>query len=162
MPYRVFTVEEANALVPHLTEVMARVEVRRVEIQRLHDKLQVLEALWGERVLELGNPDREEALLYHRALESCVRGLEETVEQGIIAHGLRFPRGGIENGLVDFLTTWEGRWVYLCWHRGEPAVQAWHEVREGFAGRRALTAEHERRMGRESDPSRMDDSALDF
>ena len=37
--------------------------------------------------------------------------------------------------LLDFPAIHEGREIYLCWHRGETAVQAWHEV-----GRRVLPA----------------------
>jgi hypothetical protein len=41
----------------------------------------------------------------------------------------------IESGLMDFPAEREGREVYLCWRRGEPAVAHWHERDSGFAGR---------------------------
>ena len=40
-----------------------------------------------------------------------------------------------ERGLVDFPAVYEGREIYLCWHRGEKTVHAWHEIEAGYAGR---------------------------
>jgi hypothetical protein len=44
----------------------------------------------------------------------------------------------IETGLVDFPALVNGRQVCLCWRFGEDAVDWWHEVEAGFAGRRPL------------------------
>ncbi|HUU59334.1 MAG TPA: DUF2203 domain-containing protein [Phycisphaerae bacterium] len=41
-------------------------------------------------------------------------------------------------GIVDFPCKAAGREVRLCWRWGEPAVQHWHEVEEGFALRRPI------------------------
>ena len=45
---------------------------------------------------------------------------------------------GFEEGLVDFYGLYEGRVVCLCWRRGEDAVDHWHELDAGFAGRRPI------------------------
>jgi hypothetical protein len=34
----------------------------------------------------------------------------------------------------------DNREVYLCWRLGEPAVEHWHELNAGFAGRQRLGA----------------------
>lgn len=162
MPRRAFTVQEANALIPALEAALQRVEQRRTEMRRLYEKLQVLEVLWEDRLLDPANPDHTEATIYRRAVEAGARDIDALVRREITGRGLRFPAGGLANGLVDFATTWDNRWVYLCWHRGEPAIQAWHEVDEGFAGRQPITPEQEQRMGREWDPASLDDSMLDF
>ncbi len=84
-------------------------------------------------------------------LEDSVRGgireIEEAVRREILARGVRFPTGGLEHGLLDFPTTLDGRWVYLCWRLGEPRLLAWHELRAGFAGRRPILPEEAARMG---------------
>jgi hypothetical protein len=56
--------------------------------------------------------------------------------------------GGLEHGLVDFPTTLDGRWVYLCWQSGDPKVAYWHEVSGGYAGRRRIAAGQMQRLGR--------------
>ena len=48
---------------------------------------------------------------------------------------------GLDDGLVDFLSTRDGRDVFLCWKLGEPEITHWHEVEAGFAGRQLLTPE---------------------
>jgi len=32
-----------------------------------------------------------------------------------------------------------GRQVWLCWRRGEAAVEWWHEIDTGFSGRQPLS-----------------------
>ena len=162
MARRAFTVDEAEALVPRLETVFESLERKRREAQQSHDRAQVLELLWGDRLGEIGNPDHAEGIMVRAALVAAVREIERTIREEIVERGLRFPAGGLEMGLVDFPTTWEGRWVYLCWRRGEPALAAWHEIGAGFSGRQPITPEHRRRMGREDDPAEVDDSGLDF
>jgi hypothetical protein len=41
-------------------------------------------------------------------------------------------------GLVDFPGEMDGRSVYLCWRLGESAVEYWHELEAGYAGRQPL------------------------
>ena len=44
----------------------------------------------------------------------------------------------IETGLIDFPALASGRQIWLCWRLGEDDVEWWHELDDGFAGRRAL------------------------
>ena len=149
MEQKAFTVAEANALIPTLESVLAEVERRMNQVQITAERLQVLDVLWGARVLAKGNPDHAEAQSFRMEIATLMGEIEEIVERDIQARGLRFPQGGLEHGLIDFPTTWQGRWVYLCWRRGEPIIASWHEIDEGFAGRHELTLEQVRGMGRE-------------
>lgn len=160
--YRVFTVEEANALVPTLERTFEQLEEARDQARHHHEKLQVLEALWGDEVGEPENPDHGDFRDHRRGLRTAVGTLEETVREEILDRGLRFPSGGLQHGLVDFPTSYEGRWVYLCWERGDPELRFWHEVDDGYRGRRPVTDEHAEVMGRETDRDELDDSRLDF
>ena len=44
----------------------------------------------------------------------------------------------IETGLIDFPALVTGRQVWLCWRLGEGDVAWWHELADGFGGRREL------------------------
>jgi hypothetical protein len=44
----------------------------------------------------------------------------------------------LDTGLVDFPWMRDGTMAYLCWRLGEPAVDWWHDVDSGVAGRRRL------------------------
>lgn len=162
MKRRSFTPAEANAIVPKLEAAFRLIDERKREAREQHDRLQVLELLWGEALKNPENPDHGEAEDCGAVITRAVREIREIVRVEILDRGLRFPQGGLAEGLVDFPSTWEGRWIYLCWKRGEPAVSAWHEVDEGFAGRRQITREHEAGMGDLEDWEEPDDSALDF
>ena len=45
---------------------------------------------------------------------------------------------GFDDGLVDFRGRLDDRDVWLCWKLGEPEVGHWHELDEGYRGRRPL------------------------
>jgi len=46
---------------------------------------------------------------------------------------------GIDDGLIDFPSEWNGRAIHLCWKLGEgDRISWWHELDTGFAGRRPI------------------------
>jgi hypothetical protein len=145
---RVFTVAEANALLPHLREVLGRIQELRGRVGEGSDQLKILEVIWGGKVAEPSNPDHEDFLRHRRVIGGAVQEIEILVREEILALGVRFPQGGLEHGLLDFPTILDGRWVYLCWRPEEDELLAWHELDAGFAGRKPLTPAVARRMGR--------------
>lgn len=162
MSHHPFTVEEANSLLPHVRATLHRIQAGRDAVQRRVDQLGALDALWGDAVRAPTNPDHEEYLRHRRSLGRIHRAIERLVRTRLNERGIRFPLGGLEHGLVDFPTTLDGRWIYLCWQAGEDEIRFWHEIEGGFAGRRPLTPEIQLRVARPDDPARDDDSALDF
>jgi hypothetical protein len=47
----------------------------------------------------------------------------------------------LDIGLVDFPTLFRGVEVYLCWKLGEPGIEFWHGIEEGFRGRKPIDRE---------------------
>lgn len=45
---------------------------------------------------------------------------------------------GLDQGLLDFPATIEGRPAYWCWQAGESDIAWWHPRESGFAGRRPI------------------------
>ena len=162
MTRKAFTIEEANAKLPQLEDALQRLEVKKGAVRYHDQQLQILDALWGQTVTRSTNPDREAFDQHRRRINDLIIDIKHIVAEEIIAEGIRFPVGGLERGLLDFPTTYQGRWVLLCWQRGEPQVAYWHELNAGYAGRQEITAEHIIAMGKEDDPATVDDSALDF
>lgn len=146
-PARIFTVEEANRLVGEMEIVMAEIERLRSQLEQHSRELGILDALWGSKVLKTENPDHGEFERHRAAIDRIVSRIEGLARDEILTRGIRFPTGGLEHGLLDFPTTLDGRVVYLCWRRGEPQVDHWHEINGGFAGRQPITTEHAVRMG---------------
>jgi hypothetical protein len=161
MTRKAFRIEEANAMIPGLNEVFQQVREHRSTIRNATERIDVLELLWEKGVRNPANPDHAEFLRLHEDVDRALRGLQRAVEEGVVARGLRFPTGGLENGLVDFPTTYRGRWVYLCWHVGEREIRYWHETDAGYPGRKEISDDDRERMGAD-DPEGIDDTGLDF
>lgn len=148
MRRRVFTVGEANALLPHLREVLRRIRELRDAVADETDHLKILDVIWGGKVADPENPDHREFRKRRRAISGAVEEIERLIREEILELGVRFPQGGLEHGLLDFPTQLDGRWVFLCWQAEEQEIQAWHEVDGGFAGRKPVTPGLAERMGR--------------
>ena len=162
MERKVFTVDEANALIPAMREVFRGIEVFKAMIREKGRKMEVLNLLWEDAVAEPSNPDYQDYVTHKRSIENDVSEVERLIQEEIIRRGIRFPVGGIESGLVDFPTVYEGRWVYLCWQNGEDELLWWHETNSGFPGRQPITDEQRETMGRGGNAGEIDDSELDF
>ena len=162
MSHHAFTVDEADEMLPEVRVALNQIQDLRDEAGSKMDQLAVLDALWGDLVSQSANPDHDEYAQHRHSLSVCRREIEKLIQQRLLDRDIRFPVGGLEHGLVDFPTTLDGRWVYLCWQSDEPTVAYWHEVGGGYAGRRPITSEERHRIGLLDDPARREDSALDF
>jgi hypothetical protein len=120
---RVFTVEEANAVLEDLRPRLARIRDAREVVIRTSERVK-------ERVVEDGGGVASERS-YWEASQVLRAELEHLAREGVV---LRDP----QTGLVDFLGEVEGRRVWLCWRLGEERVTHYHELGSGFAGRRPL------------------------
>ena len=162
MTRHAFTVDEANGMLPDVRATLQEVGELRNAGRISMDKLAILDALWGDLVSQPENPDHKEHAEHRSFLSEVARTIEELIHQQLNGRGIRLPNGGLDHGLLDFPTTLDGRWVYLCWRSDEAEVAHWHELDGGYSGRRLLTVVQRQRMGLQDDPARLDDSALDF
>jgi len=130
----VFTIEEANDLLPRLKALVGAQMDRRWEIERGLERLAQRIGTAPDSVrIEDSDPlpvrelkrDLIERVESYRAAWREVEGL------GVV---LKDPR----RGLVDFYGQVDGRFVWLCWKYGEDAVTHFHGFDEGFAGRRPI------------------------
>ena len=148
MRRRNFTVGEANALLPHLREVLGEIQELRELLGEHTDQIKILDVIWGREIQNPDNPDHDDFTAHRKAIGGAVGEIERLIREEILALGIRFPQGGLEHGLLDFPTRLDGRWVYLCWRLGEEQLGAWHEVGDGFVGRKPLTSQLAQRMGK--------------
>ena len=135
---RIFTVTEANALVPRLEEAFTAFDGIRSRLRRLKSKMDVLEMLWGEEIQSDSNPDRREYTHYASDVDKAKNEFEAVTRQ-LGAQEIMLK--SVENGLIDFYGVVEGRLVFLCWKRGEKCVEFYHHLEDGFDGRRTIAAE---------------------
>ena len=122
---RYFTVEEANACIPELTDEISLLRAIRVQLAGLHAMITPL----LEVVSSNGGSRHTPELLKATARFQEVLGRIE-------ARGCHLK--GLDPGLVDFPHLRNGREVYLCWRMGEKRIRYWHEIDDGFDGRQPL------------------------
>lgn len=118
---RLYTPEEANALLPELRRVLAQMRAAKRDLEA------ALQRLPEARGLE------------RRSLEEEIRFL-----QGSLGMDARYLASlgvflkDLEEGLVDFPARLGGEVVFLCWREGEEEVGHYHPLNGGFAARRPL------------------------
>ncbi len=134
-PARLFTVDEANTLLPRLTEVFRRMDPKLARLREIQDLVDDAEAYWHSK--GEGMPP-EERLPYEGLVAQAaeVRSGVEADMRDITSLGCELK--DVQQGLIDFPGYVDGNVVYLCWQRGEGTVANWHPLETGFAGRKPL------------------------
>ena len=131
---RLFTLQEAQALLPILEPLLRTLQNNLAAFERKNEELDKL----------VGEPSRGSG--HYIEQESRIRSAREELEQltsvaqqslhAIQKHGCELK--DVRNGLLDFRAFRDGRVVYLCWRQSEPEIAYWHELDTGFAGRQPL------------------------
>ena len=132
MPAHLFTVEEANHLLPQLEHILPSLRLLHRE---LIAKQQVLEELRAHVRGNGGSPTSREFSRLQEEVETLLAEIRSGVKK-IEARGCLLK--DLEMGLVDFPSVREGKEVLLCWKSGEEEISYWHTIEEGFAGRKPL------------------------
>jgi hypothetical protein len=135
---KVFTPREVNTLLPDLNRCFDGLDRIRDRLRQLKSKMDVLEMIWGEEVRSETNPDRREYGHYVEEIERAKKEHDGTVQKIADLEGVV---KSVDQGLVDFYGVIESRLVFLCWKRGEKAVEYYHHLEEGFQGRQPIPSE---------------------
>jgi len=150
---RFFDLDEANATLPEVRTILESLRDERAELIRLRDMVverqdsaeAPSEAPAEAKVPEKGRPAEPpkaegrttDAEL--RVLRLRMQGVIDQMQAGVARiDELGITLREIETGLIDYPALASGRQIWLCWRLGEEDVEWWHELAEGFSGRRAL------------------------
>lgn len=132
-----YTVEQANALLPDLARVAARLRDQRADLVRLRDACAARLGDLGLPSADVARGGEDDAGL--RTLRLRMQGIVDQMQADVAwldARGIALR--DIPTGLVDLPGRVEGRAAWLCWRLGEPDVAWWHHLDAGFAARRPL------------------------
>jgi hypothetical protein len=124
---KIFTVQEANALLPEVRKIVGK-------IQRAHRKLAQYreDAKKASEAAERGGGGFADGVAYASDLLKLTAQLSDLEDLGV-------QLKDFERGLIDFPSLRDGRVVLLCWQLGEgDELEWWHDVDAGFAGRTPL------------------------
>jgi hypothetical protein len=122
MADRIYSVEEANELLPHLAPTL--VELR----EKFEDAARIRAAIEQAAASNGGSPRREEEQRTLARVSELLKRLEDW----------EIELRDVSTGLIDFPTVINGERAFLCWRLGEPNVAYWHSPDDGFLGRRSL------------------------
>lgn len=120
---RVFSFDEASALLPRLAELLTK-------LRDAHRELVDTAPAEGERISS-GNGSAAAASAVSEAEHRYLSLLRDIDALGVI---VRDP----DTGLIDFAATRADEPIYLCWRLGEEAIAYWHPRDTGLAGRSPL------------------------
>lgn len=121
---KLFTVSEANALLPTVREILKRIQDARKKLAPYQGEAKV-----AANQAEQGGGGFADGVRYATLL---IELTSQTNELEILGVQLK----DFDRGLVDFPSLRDGRVVLLCWQIGEgDEVEWWHDVEDGFAGR---------------------------
>jgi hypothetical protein len=130
---KLFTLQEAEELIPSLQEWLpAAIDARKqaveadAELRKIVARIQVM----GGMELNPAHVSR-----FKHTKDQAVRKLQDAIQNieecGCVVKDL-------DIGLVDFPAMLGEQHVYLCWKLGEPRIEYWHGMDEGFAGRKPI------------------------
>ena len=122
---RLFTVKEANALLPRVRELLEDLFAHR---DAMRERAPRMEPILAASALNGGGRVGSEYGVETYKLYLAINRIREL---GVLLKDL-------DTGLLDFPHEREGRVVFLCWRPPEERIGYWHEIEAGFAGRRPL------------------------
>ena len=124
---KLFTLQEANALLPSVKVILARIQRAHRGLSQYRD-----EARKAAEAAEQGGGGIDDGVAYARILTEMTSQMSELDTLGV-------QLKDFERGLIDFPSLRDGRVVLLCWQMGEgDELEWWHDVDAGFAGRTPL------------------------
>ena len=124
---KIFTVQEANALLPDVRKIVGKIQRAHRKIAHYRD-----DAKKAAEAAERGGGGFTDGVAYAAVLTELTVQISELEKLGV-------QLKDFERGLVDFPSLRDGRVVLLCWQLGEgDELEWWHDVDAGFAGRTPL------------------------
>lgn len=133
---KLFTLQEAEEFLPRIekwlrTAIEAKEEVvaAEKELENLRTRIHMM----GGMELDPTAVAARRVLKDH-GVERFREAMGQIEQSGCVVKDL-------DIGLVDFPARLGSEEVYLCWRLGEPRIEYWHRMDEGFSGRKHIQDE---------------------
>lgn len=119
-----FTLTEAEQMLPEVINITSRMRDLKQQLDTKGYDIRMHRHFGGVGANGLkAFPDQ---------MEELIRLYQDLNTKGIVLKD-------IDRGLIDFpCIRRNGEEVYLCYMLGEPAIQFWHPIQEGFPGRKSI------------------------
>ena len=123
-------------MIPQLEQWLRQVIESKKQVVELDSEFQEIQV----RIQMMGGSElnpagiAEKKLLRNQNVEQLKALVDNIQQSGCLVKDL-------DMGLIDFPALLNNQEVYLCWKLGEPRIDFWHGVSEGFAGRKRINDE---------------------
>ncbi|MBI3317397.1 MAG: DUF2203 domain-containing protein [Candidatus Omnitrophica bacterium] len=133
---KLFTVEEANRLIPKLTEWLHDLHARQKQLAAFEVEIDALELVTKKPEEGLSPEIAKKVEEYNQRVTAFYEILDKI-------HDLGCYLKDVEIGLIDFCMIYQERMVYLCWKLGEAEITHWHDIGRGYSQRQPLILDSE-------------------
>ncbi len=120
---KVFDLDSARETLVLIKPLVEAINIKRQEMSTLIDALEEekdpLERMYVETQIKEINEEIGKHFKKIEALGGVIKGIDPI--------------------LVDFLGIHENRYIWYCWKEDEETIMYWHEMDEGFAGRKPVS-----------------------
>jgi len=134
-PLRLFSLDEANRMIPGIRTRLRGVRAAWHEVQTLQGKVDIEELTGTDGRGGITEITRSSIVALN---DELLRKMEQFEEQLEDFHALGCELKDLEQGLVDFYSRRNGQLCYLCWQDGEEEIRFWHSLEGGFTARQPL------------------------
>jgi hypothetical protein len=125
MEERLFTLAEAQGLIPQLRSLIEEISETWNRIRELNPEIQ------KARDAAAFDGFSKSGVEYVEAVSHLMLLIHQVKDMGVILKDA-------DKGLCDFPYMRQGKVVYLCWQLGEERIEYWHDIEAGFGGREPL------------------------
>ena len=125
MDERIFTLAEAESLLPELRSLLREISDSWNHIRDLNPDIQKARDAAPFDGFSKSGVDYVESVSHLMVL------IHQVKDMGVLLKDA-------DKGLCDFPYMRQGRVVYLCWQLGEERIEYWHEIETGFSSREPL------------------------
>jgi hypothetical protein len=125
MDERIFTLAEAQNLLPQLRSLLTAIGEKWARIRELNPDVQK-----ARDKASFGGYSKS-GVEYIESVSHLMFLIHQIKDTGVLLKDA-------DRGLCDFPYVRQGRVVYLCWQLGEEDIRYWHDIETGFAGREPL------------------------
>ena len=133
MPEKTFTLEEAQSLLPVLESLLRQAIEGKKQAESIDAEFQEI----AHRVFLNGGTFLKIVPLAKRRSDrdKAVQTVKDAITE-ISSTGVQVK--DLDMGLLDFPCVVDGQIILLCWKLGEKAIEYWHGLEEGYAGRKPI------------------------
>lgn len=126
MAPRYFSIDEVNRVLPAVSDLLGELLARRGRVVAQRARLaDVTDDLYSNT----GSAAASDAVDDFMAIERLAAEIQ--------TYGCTIK--DLNGGTIDFLSTYRGREIFLCWRYGEPPyLRFFHELHTGFGGRHPI------------------------